>query len=121
LIFKYNDFCDWAEYLSRSIDLGIKLLRTNYLQWEHIRSFKWNSLRSQGKVLCSACHNEDDFDVSIFPPEGIDYDIEMLTIEGRRIKVDKTHPEPTFHVYRCRKCGSEITVQALERYIFPMY
>jgi hypothetical protein len=113
LIFKYKDFCDWAEYLSSSINLGIKLLRINYLQWERILSSKWNSLRLQGKVLCSTCHNEDDFEVSILPPEDADYDIEIFTAEGQIIKVDRTYSGATFHVYHCRRCGSETTVQAL--------
>src|SRR5258707_3417176 len=113
LIFKYKDLCDWAEYLSSSINLGIKLLRINYLQWERILSSKWNSLRLQGKVLCSTCHNEDDFEVSILPPEDADYDIEIFTAEGQIIKVDRTYSGATFHVYHCRRCGSETTVQAL--------
>jgi len=113
LIFKYKDFCDWAGYLSRSADLGIKLLRTNYLQWEHIHLDKWERLRLQGKVLCSVCHNEDDFDVSIFPPEDADYEIEIFTSEGQWIKVDRSYPGVISHVYHCRRCGSKTSVTPL--------
>lgn len=52
--FKYDEFCEWTNYLSHSVDLGIHLLRTNISQWQNIR----NSC----KVLCYICHNDKDFD-----------------------------------------------------------
>ena len=111
LIFKLADFQTWCEYLSRSIDLGIRLLRINYVQWEHIKSLKWASLRSQGKVLCDTCHNEEDFDISVFPPEDEDYDIEVIAPDGSWLRVDRSYPGVISLIYHCRRCGNETIVK----------
>jgi hypothetical protein len=111
LIFKSYDFEAWCEYLSRSIDLGIRLLRINYVQWEQIVSHKRASLRSQGKVFCGICHNEEDFDISISPPEDVDCDIVAIAPEGTRFKVDRTFPGVISHIYRCRHCGNKISIK----------
>ncbi len=106
LIFKPVDFEIWCEYLSRSIDIGIRLLRINYVQWENISSIKWDSLRVQGKVLCDVCHNEDDFDCMPVEHEGL----ELLQPDGTWVEADETFPG--FITYVCQHCGNEITVIA---------
>ena len=53
-IFKYSDFEEWAEYFSRSVDLGISLLKTSIIQWQMVKP--------HGKRFCSICHNDKDFD-----------------------------------------------------------
>ena len=111
LIFTSKDFTTWCEYVSRSIDLGIRLLRINYVQWEQIWSQKWASLRSQGKVLCDVCHNEEDFDISVSPPEDVDCDIVAIAPDGTRFTVDRSFPGVISHIYRCRHCGNKITVK----------
>ncbi len=110
LIFKPTDYKIWCEYLSRSIDVGIRLLRINYIQWEHIKSLKWASLRSQGKILCDTCHNEEDFDISVFPPDDVDCDIEVTAPDGKRFKADRSFPGVISLIYRCRRCGNKTTI-----------
>lgn len=104
LIFKYDDFCEWAEYLCQSIELGIRLLKTNYIQWDNILSSKWKTLRTLGKILCSTCHNEDDFDISTVSYENA----EILTADGQWVKADEALVSQTYH---CRQCGSKTTIQ----------
>jgi hypothetical protein len=108
LAFKADDFRNWCEYLSRSIDLGIRLLRINYVQWERIRSAKWAELRSRGKVLCSQCHNEEDFDVEFVSPET--FKTLGFSADGEVIAVD--NPSTGIFRYRCRRCGSDINIVA---------
>lgn len=108
LMFKADDFRDWCEYLSRSIDLGIRLLRINYLQWDRIHSAKWSDLRAKGKVLCSGCHNDEDFDIEFIPPDT--FKSLGFSPEGRVIEVD--NPSSGILMYRCRRCGSYTTVAA---------
>jgi hypothetical protein len=110
LLFKPVDFTAWCGYLSRSIDVGIRLLRINYVQWEQIRATKWANLRSQGKILCDTCHNEEEFDIIVYPPEDWDMDIEAVYSDGTRNKVDRSFPGVISHIYRCRRCGNKTTV-----------
>ena len=109
-IFKTDDFNAWCEYLSRSIDVGIRLLRINYVQWENILSRKWASLRSQGKILCDVCHNEEDFDISIFPPEDVACEVVVIRPDGTRFQADRSFPGVISHIYRCRRCGNKRTI-----------
>lgn len=109
-IFKYDDFGTWCNYLSRTLDLGIKLLRLNYVQWDKIFSEKWKILRAKGKILCDTCHNEEDFDVAVFPPEDAEIDVEVLLPDGTSFKADRTYPGVVSHIYRCLHCGSKHTI-----------
>lgn len=109
-IFKTDDFNAWCGYLSRSIDVGIRLLRINYVQWENILSRKWASLRSQGKILCDVCHNEEDFDISIYPPEDVACDVVVIAPDGTRFKADRSFPGVITQIYRCRRCGNKRTI-----------
>ena len=82
--------------------------------WQHcgrrVMSRKWTRLRSQGKVLCDICHNEEDFDLSIYPPEDVDCDIVAIAPDGKRFKVDRSFPGVISHIYRCRHCGNKTTI-----------
>lgn len=106
LIFKYDAFSEWCEFLSQAIDIGIRLLKINYTQWEHIRAAKSDKLRSRGKVLCRVCHNEEDFDTSILSTK--DFDIELFSPDGTWSKADSSFPG--FMTFHCRQCGNETTV-----------
>ncbi|HYT42026.1 MAG TPA: hypothetical protein VEP90_06750, partial [Methylomirabilota bacterium] len=108
LTFKYQDLCTWAEYLSRSVDLGIRLLRINYLQWDAIVSLKWEALRSAGRVMCTSCHNETDFDSISMTSENFTFEIPQP--DGTWVKANESFPG--FIKYTCRQCGSIITVTA---------
>lgn len=108
LIFKSADFKIWCEYLSRAIDIGIRLLRINFVQWENISSIKWASLRAQGKVLCSICHNEDDFDS--IPMTSDNHTFKIPQLDGTWVEADESFPG--FITYVCRHCGSTTTVSA---------
>src|SRR6266702_1081937 len=111
LIFKPVDFEAWCGYLSRAIELGIRLLRINYVQWEHIKSIKWMELRSRGKVLCSTCHNEEDFHITMYPPEDVECQAIIMGPDGTRFKTDKSYPGVISHIYRCLRCGNKTTVR----------
>lgn len=52
-VFKVKDFRICCKYISRSIDVGVRVLRINTIQW-------LNSHRDY-KILCDVCHNHKDF------------------------------------------------------------
>lgn len=78
-VFKYDDFSEWCRYLCISVDLGIRLLRTNVNQWL--------SSRPSGKVFCDICHNEDEFDSRESESAGKRY----IEYHCRRCGNDMTH------------------------------
>lgn len=56
--FKTDDFNEWCAYVSRTVEVGIHLLKINVEQWE--------GYRAKRKVICTKCHNESDFDIETF-------------------------------------------------------
>jgi hypothetical protein len=106
ITFKYEDFCLWAKYYSRSVDLGIRLLRINYLQWDAIVTPRWEALIAAGRVMCTSCHNETDFDSTPMASENFTFEISQP--DGTWVKADESFPG--FIMYMCRQCGSIITV-----------
>jgi hypothetical protein len=108
LIFDYRDFCKWAGYLCRSIDIGIRLLRVNYLQWDAILFKKLEILKQEGKIMCTSCHNETDFDVMSLTTEMADFEIPLP--DGTWAKADESFPG--FIMYTCRQCGHLTVVEA---------
>jgi len=110
LQFKISDYESWCDYLARSIYIGIRLLRINYVQWERIRSVKRAALKERGKILCSVCHNEEDYDVTVFPPEGVECDVLVTAPDGTQFKADKSFPGVIQHIYRCKHCGQKTTI-----------
>lgn len=61
-VFKHDDFCNWCEYFSRSVDIGIHLLIININQWK--------SIKIPGQVLCPICHNQKDFNTESIEHSG---------------------------------------------------
>ena len=61
-VFKYDNFSEWCDYLSRLVELGIRLLKVNITQWEKLRG---------NKVLCDICHNDKDFTTERYELGGV--------------------------------------------------
>jgi len=57
-VFKDDDFGEWCKYLSRSVDVGMRLVKINLHQWERFSS--------QRRVVCPICHNDKGFDIEKF-------------------------------------------------------
>lgn len=105
LMFRYDDFCTWADYLSRSIDIGIRLLRINYLQWDTILSAKREALKREGRVICTSCHNETDFDKTVVTKENIS--AKVLLGDGTWAKGESF---AGYTKYTCLKCGTTMMI-----------
>ena len=73
-VFKLDDFHLWCAYFSRSTDLGIRLLRTNIVQWD--------DLRPAQRTFCDVCHNDRDFDTETSDFAGIPETIVRCRICG---------------------------------------
>jgi hypothetical protein len=111
----FSLFGTWAAEATQSIPAMprrplSKPVFTTHVNNIRIKSTKWASLRSQGKVICALCHNEEDFDISVFPPEDEDYDIEVSAPDGSWLKVDRSYPGVISLVYHCRCCGNETMI-----------
>lgn len=107
LIFKPGDFEVWCDYLSRTLDVGIRLLRVNYVQWEKISSAKWQSLREQGKLFCSVCHNEGDFEIDHISQVKLEA---TLLPDRTWAKSSDSDSNRDLITYVCRQCGSTISI-----------
>lgn len=115
LMFRYDDFCSWAQYLSRSIDVGVRLVKINYLQWNAIRSAKWQALRQDGKIICSSCHNETDFDTMVMDTKN--FKIQTHLPDGTWADVDESFPG--YLQYTCRRCGHITVIRADKQNSIP--
>ena len=105
-VFKYDVFCEWGEYLCRTVDLGIRLLKVSYIQTEGLLSPKRHDLALRGKVLCGGCHNEDDFDEeAILPKDNV---ILVRSTSDNFVELDDSHPG--FRCFHCHKCGSKTII-----------
>lgn len=52
-VFKVSDFHKWCDYVSRLVEVGVKLLKVNVDQWENYRETH--------QLICTMCHNKNGF------------------------------------------------------------
>lgn len=90
-IFKRKDFDKWCDFLSKSLELGIQLLRINVNQWQSLK------LEKQNQTLCPICHNHQKFDTK---------DIEFS--------------EHSYVHYRCLQCGHEMTLNTANKLVYTV-
>lgn len=90
-IFKRKDFNDWCNFIYRTLEVGIQLLRINVNQWQDLKIEKLN------QTLCPVCHNHKEFDTK---------DIEFS--------------EQSYVHYRCLQCGHEMTRNPLNKLVYTV-
>lgn len=82
LLFKYDRFQQWCDFLSRCVDLGIRVLRLTVNDWL--------DTRSPTGIQCSVCHSTNNFDV----------------VERHQFGTKSSV------TLRCRQCGNEVSYNA---------
>lgn len=76
--FNMDDYLEWCSYVTAAVILAAHLLQVNLAQWE--------AFRTQSKVVCPICHNDEDFST------------EEFVFGGEQ-----------FTRYNCQTCGDEMT------------